>query len=174
VKRIFIFFGGSDETNETMTALISFLQLKRKDISAEVVVGQTNPHRQELYSICHQYEHVNFHYQISNMAELMSKADLSIGAGGTTTWERCFLALPSIVISVAKNQEEICETLAKWNVIKYVGKKEAVSPSLITNHIQSLLENEKERTEMSRLSYQLMKDTFINQKSMITELLRLG
>ena len=42
----------------------------------------------------------------NNMAELMLNADLAIGAGGATTWERCCLGLPSLVFVTAKNQEK--------------------------------------------------------------------
>ena len=34
----------------------------------------------------------------------MSLADLSIGAGGTMVWERCYLGLPALLISIADNQ----------------------------------------------------------------------
>jgi spore coat polysaccharide biosynthesis predicted glycosyltransferase SpsG len=43
----------------------------------------------------------------------MAQADLAIGAGGTTTWERCCLGLPSIIIEVAKNQAGIANEMAK-------------------------------------------------------------
>ena len=35
----------------------------------------------------------------------MSKADISIGTAGSTTWERCCLGLPSILINTALNQK---------------------------------------------------------------------
>ena len=33
-----------------------------------------------------------------NLKKLMSKADLAIGSGGTNTWERISLGLPSIFL----------------------------------------------------------------------------
>ena len=45
VKRIFVFFGGSDPTNETGKALQAIQQLGRTDIAIDVVVGSTNPHQ---------------------------------------------------------------------------------------------------------------------------------
>lgn len=41
---------------------------------------------------------------VPDMAALMADADLAIGAGGSTTWERCCLGLPSIIIGTATNQ----------------------------------------------------------------------
>ena len=36
---------------------------------------------------------VVLHPQLPSLAELMVKADLAIGAAGSTTWERCSLGL---------------------------------------------------------------------------------
>ena len=65
---------------------------------------------------------VKLHISINNMHELMLKADLAIGAGGTTSWERCCLGLPTIVIELADNQKLIIEQLAKSGAILNVGK----------------------------------------------------
>ncbi|MCM3729744.1 UDP-2,4-diacetamido-2,4,6-trideoxy-beta-L-altropyranose hydrolase [Neobacillus cucumis] len=171
VKRIFIFYGGIDHTNETGKALSAFLALGRNDFEVDVVVGQSNLYKMEIASICNMYEYLHFHCQINNMAELMNLADLAIGAGGTTTWERCLLGLPSIVVSIAENQEEICKSLAKKGVITYLGKKETIEQPCLTQHLKWLIENESKRTEMSLLSFQLMNDTIVSQQMMIKELM---
>ena len=172
VKRILIFFGGIDHSNETGKALSSVLALGRNNIQVDVVVGQSNRYKDQIASICKMYDFLHFHCQIENMAEIMRLADLAIGAGGTTTWERCFLGLPSIVVSIAENQEEICQSLAKEKVIFYLGNKNSIEQSCLTRHLKRLIENQAERTEMSRLSYQLMKDTIVSQQMMIKELMR--
>jgi UDP-2,4-diacetamido-2,4,6-trideoxy-beta-L-altropyranose hydrolase len=48
---------------------------------------------------------------VDNMAELMTSCDLAIGAGGSTTWERCALGVPSILIILAENQRNIGHSL---------------------------------------------------------------
>ncbi len=47
------------------------------------------------------------------MAELMSQADLAIGASGSSSWERCALGLPTINYVIADNQKPIAKELAK-------------------------------------------------------------
>ncbi|NEU32300.1 UDP-2,4-diacetamido-2,4,6-trideoxy-beta-L-altropyranose hydrolase [bacterium LRH843] len=170
VKRVILFFGGIDQTNETGKALAAFMALGRQDTQVDVVVGQNNRYKHELASMCNLHENLHFHCQVNNMAELMSRADLSIGAGGTTTWERLFLGLPSIIISIAANQEKICEDLSKEKLIIYLGKKESVDQQLITLQLKYLIENDEERSEMSRLSYLLFKDAINNQQLMLKEL----
>jgi len=172
VKRILIFFGGIDHSNVTGIALSSFLATGHSDIEVDVVVGHSNLYKNEIASVCNMYENLHFYCQIDNMAELMNLADLAVGAGGTTTWERCFLGLPSIVISIAENQEEICKSLAKEKVITYLGKKETVDQSCLTRHLQRVIENEAGRTEMSRLSLKLMKDSAISQQMMLKEIMK--
>lgn len=48
---------------------------------------------------------------VSNMAQLMAESDLAIGAAGTTSWERCCLGLPTIMLMLAENQCLIAELL---------------------------------------------------------------
>jgi|TARA_B110000259_G_C14031567_1_gene406932 UDP-2,4-diacetamido-2,4,6-trideoxy-beta-L-altropyranose hydrolase len=59
---------------------------------------------------------------VENMAEIMSKADLAIGAAGSTTWERCCLGLPTIQLVIAENQNFVAQSLVKAGVIKLLTK----------------------------------------------------
>lgn len=48
-----------------------------------------------------------------DMAKLMVQADLAIGAAGSTSWERCCLALPALTAILADNQREAAAHLEK-------------------------------------------------------------
>jgi len=50
---------------------------------------------------------------VGDMARLMASADFSIGAGGSTTWERCCLGLPSIIVETAANQNGAAAAMQK-------------------------------------------------------------
>jgi len=41
----------------------------------------------------------------------MLEADLAIGAGGSTSWERCCLGLPTLLFVTAENQRVVAENL---------------------------------------------------------------
>lgn len=58
---------------------------------------------------------------VLDMARRMTGADLSIGAGGTTSWERCCVGLPSIVVSIAENQVPIAQNLDRAGAAAYMG-----------------------------------------------------
>ena len=72
--------------------------------------------------LCSKIPFCNYFEQVENISKYMKKADLSLGAGGTSTWERCCLGLPSIVTSLSKDQERIIEDLSKIGCIINIGK----------------------------------------------------
>ncbi|MFA5490886.1 MAG: UDP-2,4-diacetamido-2,4,6-trideoxy-beta-L-altropyranose hydrolase, partial [Candidimonas sp.] len=48
---------------------------------------------------------------VNDMARLMTDSDLAIGAAGGTSWERCCLGVPSLVLALADNQRGVAATL---------------------------------------------------------------
>lgn len=82
VKRIIIFFGGSDPTNETTKALEAIRMLNRPDIAVDVVVGAFNPHRKVIEQIASDLPDCTCHFNVKDMAVLMAGAELAVGAGG--------------------------------------------------------------------------------------------
>lgn len=139
IKNILVFFGGSDLTNETEKAIKAIELLNNPDITVNVVVGASNKNKEKLKRFCAQNPQFKFYCQVDNMAELMNEADLAIGAGGTTIWERHFMELPSIVISVADNQTKICEDCAVEGLFKYLGKYDEVCVIDINNALKGFV-----------------------------------
>lgn len=135
IKNILVFYGGSDLTNETSKAIHALLQLDLTNVDVNVVVGGSNQRRKEIEDICWQHVWLHFYDQVNNMAELMNQADLMLGAGGTTTWERCFLGVPSLVTAVADNQVQICKDCHAAGLIEYVGFYDLVSEQDIVTGI---------------------------------------
>ena len=158
VKHILIYFGGIDITNETRKALEGICLLKRTDITVDVVVGSGNPHQEQIKSLCSVMTNVNFLCDVSNMAELMVKADLAIGAGGITTWERCYVGLPSITIVIAKNQKDVLEALHEAGAIWNLGYSDKVFSKDIARKINEVFANPVLVHEMSEKGRVLMKN----------------
>lgn len=48
---------------------------------------------------------------VDDMAARMARADLAIGAVGGTTWERCALGLPGLMLTIAANQRPAAQAL---------------------------------------------------------------
>lgn len=134
-KRILIFFGGSDPTDETGKVLQALQAIRLTDWQVDVVVGKANPKIREIARLCQQIG-AAYHCQIDYLAELMSKAAFSLGAGGVTMWERCFLGLPSLVTIVVENQRQSALATARFGAIKLLGWHEEVT---VTDYKQAIL-----------------------------------
>ncbi len=133
LKRVLVFFGGTDPTNETAKALRALRRWgEGKTFSIDVVIGGGNPHRAEVKGLVNTMPNALLHVQAVNMAELMARADLSVGAGGSTTWERLCLGLPSLVVTTAVNQESIAEALAEDDYHLLLGDHTSVDEEEIT------------------------------------------
>jgi UDP-2,4-diacetamido-2,4,6-trideoxy-beta-L-altropyranose hydrolase len=139
VDRVLVFFGGMDENNFTGRVLYALSRLERPELAVEVVLGAQHPHLEEIRRLCSNHG-FNCHVQTNRMAQLMSAADLSIGAGGVAVWERCCLGLPALVIQTAKNQEEQITASARRGLI-YAPQLDNMSEAEISRHLLSLLEN---------------------------------
>ncbi len=140
IKRVLIFFGGSDPTNETEKALEAICFLNRPDIAVDVVVGTANPHKERIKQLCAALPYVTFHCQVNDIAQLMVNADLSIGGGGTATWERCCVGLPSLVVTIADNQRDVAKNLFKVGIIINLGWYEEVKKEDIRSALENLLD----------------------------------
>ena len=141
IERILVFFGGSDPTNETEKTLFALRLLNRPDIALDVVVGSANPQSQRIERLCTELPNAVFHCQIGNMAELIVKADLAIGAGGSSTWERCFLGLPALTVIVADNQAETTISMAEAGAIWNLGPAAEVTPDSLVQALQQILDD---------------------------------
>lgn len=145
LRRILLFYGGSDRTRETEKAIAALLKLRLFAVQVDVVVGGSNARSEIVRALCEKQQGFQYHFQGTNMAELMARADLSLGAGGTAMWERCFLGLPAIVTAIAENQLAICQDCAEAGLIRYLGRWDEVSPEDIAGAVAEFSQAEKLR-----------------------------
>jgi len=158
VQRIVIFFGGFDFLNYTTLAIQALIKLfamqTTKAIEVDVVIGSAHTHAVEISQLCDRYE-FKLHTQIENMAELLSNADLCIGAGGISTWERCSVGLPTIALCVADNQRSQLENAAIQGLLYAPQLGEDKLTSLCA-HILSCLENPASLMHLTQNAMQMV------------------
>jgi UDP-2,4-diacetamido-2,4,6-trideoxy-beta-L-altropyranose hydrolase len=173
INRILVFFGGTDPTNETEKALRALTNFGEK-FQVDVIVGATNPNKNNIQAFCE--KHNNYHYftQVSNISEFMNQADLAIGAGGTTTWERCFFGLPSITIIVADNQKEATESVSSVGATVNLGMSSQVLESDVVEVINSLLQDPEKMRRLSVKSRDLVNAQFIKEYPLLNILFEGG
>ncbi len=115
IKHILISVGGSDIKNITY----DILQNINNDYITVVALGKNSPHNSMLKNYA-KNKNIIIIINTGDMAELMLNADLAIGAGGSTSWERCCLSLPTLLYITADNQKEISENLERIGAVKIV------------------------------------------------------
>ena len=88
VKRVLVFFGGTDPQNMTGMTLDALSNQDLNHLEVDVVVGANNPHRKSIEQQVLDRPLTILHKPRTHLADLMAKADLSLGAGGVSTWNR--------------------------------------------------------------------------------------
>lgn len=91
---------------------------------------------------------VKIHRDVQDMAALMREADLSVGAGGTASYERCCLGLPALVVRLAGNQEQNIRELAKTGAAEEIHDLAALA-----SRIMALRESPRILLKMSEAAF---------------------
>ena len=156
VQRIFLFFGGSDPGNLTCRALEALSDPGLIYLNVDVVIGESNMNRGQVEKLASKRKNTQLYIQIDNIAQLMGEADLALGAGGSTTWERLFLGLPSITIINAVNQKQVTEDLEQFGAIWNLGWHEEVSTNLIARKFFLAINSPETLKSLSKKSFSLL------------------
>jgi UDP-2,4-diacetamido-2,4,6-trideoxy-beta-L-altropyranose hydrolase len=147
LRRLFIFFGGMDSTNFTLPVLNSLAKLKLLGIDVDVVIGAEHPTRDAIQNICREQAYT-CHIQTKDMAKLLLEADAAIGAGGSTTWERCCLGLPSLAFIVAPNQRALTVHANQLGLLK-AAQADICDSVALSKEIEDFMNEDTERQLMS-------------------------
>ena len=149
VRRVLLFFGGCDPQNATGMALEVLSHPDLKHLDVDVVIGANNPNREALERQSRERPQTTIYGLRPYLADLMAQADLAIGAGGATTWERMCLGLPTIVISIAENQRPASEALAKAKLIYFAGHFSRIKTDQLAQLLKRYCYDAENLTELS-------------------------
>lgn len=149
INRVLVYFGGTDWQNMTTLALKALSQDEFRFLEVDVVVGSNYPFLSDLKELISRRSKTNLHQSLPNLASLMSFADLAIGAGGTTMWERMSMGLNALVISLADNQLPACESLQKEDLIHYLGSYNDLSVGMLTKYLRQRIANTEQNSDLS-------------------------
>ena len=131
LQRVLVFFGGVDSDNLTGRTLEALMDPALAHLTVDVVLGRESPHQQAVADLVAQRQCTTLHAPLPSLAGLIARADLAIGAGGSTTWERACLRLPSLVVAIAANQIPFAEALHQAGHLQLLGESSTVSPEQI-------------------------------------------
>lgn len=155
VKRLLVFMGGSDPTHETLKVLEALKDFNVNYI--DVVVGDSNPDKIDIKKVCDTRGYY-YHQQITYLADLMRQGDFSLGAGGATTWERCFVGLPAACTIVADNQKVGTAYAGELGACINLGWYENVTPQTYKNVLQQITPKQLQRISEKGLAITASKE----------------
>jgi UDP-2,4-diacetamido-2,4,6-trideoxy-beta-L-altropyranose hydrolase len=139
LRRVLIFFGGVDRGNLTARSLEALMDQKLAPLAVDVVLGRQSPHRHSVEELVSQRPFTTLHGPLPSLAGLIARADLSIGGGGATTWERACLKLPSLVVAIATNQIPSAEAMHQAGHLQLLGDAATVSAEKIRSALLARL-----------------------------------
>jgi UDP-2,4-diacetamido-2,4,6-trideoxy-beta-L-altropyranose hydrolase len=115
LKSLLITMGGVDKSNFTEKVLLACSRCELDfNLSITVVMGSSAPWLAQVQEVAANMPWpTEVKVSVNNMAELMAESDFAIGAAGATSWERCTLGLPSLLMVIADNQRDVASALEK-------------------------------------------------------------
>ncbi|MBX9407566.1 UDP-2,4-diacetamido-2,4,6-trideoxy-beta-L-altropyranose hydrolase [Pseudomonas baetica] len=153
-RRVLVNFGGFDaarQTHHAMQALADFAELQ-----VDFVAGADNPALAHMQAMVETRPNWHLHSFVSDFYQRMTEADLFIGAGGGTSWERAAMGLPTICIAVSNNQQANGEVMAAAGAHVFMGAREQVTVEQLRQAIGFVTENVYLRQSLAERSRQLV------------------
>jgi UDP-2,4-diacetamido-2,4,6-trideoxy-beta-L-altropyranose hydrolase len=120
-QRILAFFGGVDAHDLSSKALEAFIGLQRDDVQFDLVLSGQYAGRNRVETLAQGHANIHLYSRLPTLAPLMAQADLALGAGGATTWERLCMGLPTLVVTLAENQRESAEEQQRQGLVQILG-----------------------------------------------------
>ncbi len=152
VERLLVCFGASDPKNYCGRAVEAVLESSLQ-CRIDIAVSQSSPNADLLRALASRLGgDIELHFDTAQMPELMAKADLSIGAAGATTWERCCLGLPAIVYRVADNQARIAEALSQHDAAWVMGDAASMNGGELIKALETLSSDHDRRSQMAEMA----------------------
>lgn len=154
VRRILVFFGGGECSTEILKASSALRRLNKPGITVDVVVSRADHaladavHSELPGAVVHGY--------VEDMATLMVAADLTLGAAGSTTWERCCVGLPALTVSLAPNQDPIGASVGEVGAVLHLGRSSEVTVDVMERAIRNLIEAPAALERMSARALELV------------------
>jgi len=145
IKNILVTLGGVDSQNITAGVLKVLSNIPHiKDAVVNVILGSQSKHIDNVQLEAKKSSlNITIHVNTNKVAELISQADIAIGAGGISAWERCVLGVPAIVFALAENQIFVVNQLQKKGISIFINSLDELTKAInkITNNLSLFSEN---------------------------------
>lgn len=151
VRRVLVSLGLTDVGGIT-GRVARLLQPHLGEAKLDLVLGGGAPSLPDLWALAADDPRLALHIDTQHMPELVLEADLAIGAGGSTTWERCVLALPTLTLILADNQVAAARALEAAGVAPCLDVHAPDFETAFVREVQALLAGADRRAALSAAS----------------------
>jgi UDP-2,4-diacetamido-2,4,6-trideoxy-beta-L-altropyranose hydrolase len=141
LRNILIFFGGSDPHNLTTLTLRALRQVLTPRTTVDVIIGPVNNHAEAITASADRLDSCTVHENVTEMAPLMIQADFCIGGGGSTTWERCCLGLPTVVVASSESELQLSEHLASLGIGLCAGSYRSLTVDRLADALRTVFDD---------------------------------
>lgn len=151
INRILITFGGTDSLNLSVKILDALDEVSTRSVlEIDVLLGSNAPWASAVINFSKKMKKkCNVIIDAKNVSELMMRADLCIGSAGSTSWERCALGLPAVLVCVADNQRMVISEICKRNAAIEISLEELLlnGKNVIEDALNSVSVNLKQMVD---------------------------
>jgi UDP-2,4-diacetamido-2,4,6-trideoxy-beta-L-altropyranose hydrolase len=123
MRQLLITMGGVDQPNATRQVLQALKNCALPQACRiTVVMGLKAPWLQNVREIAAQMPWpTEVVVNVNDMAERLTDSDLAIGAAGSTSWERCCLGVPTLMVVLAENQQLGAHAMEAAHAARLIG-----------------------------------------------------
>jgi UDP-2,4-diacetamido-2,4,6-trideoxy-beta-L-altropyranose hydrolase len=153
VQSIMVSMGATDPTNAS-AKIVSALNAAGLQIRSDIVLGSAAPHRDAVARALK--PGMNLLVDPQDFPARVAKADLVIGTPGQSSLERATLGVPSLVVPVADNQNDLCDMLARNGAAECLPREILDDPQRLGARISTLVADGEKRALLSRAAARLV------------------
>lgn len=154
VHRVLVAMGLTDVGGIT-SRVIERLRPRLGPVGIDIVLGAAAPSLPGLAKVARRDPRLMLHVDTPHMARLTAEADIGIGAAGSSTWERCVVGLPSLMVVLADNQKTAALALAEREAALVVDVADPDFDDALDRAIFRLLQDEALRRRLAARSAEI-------------------
>jgi len=136
--KVLVSLGGADYLRLSARIIAELGTFCRDEIEVRLITGDVSINRLGDYlpgDLSFQLQIVRF---AEDYPEMVKWADLAVTAGGSSCWEFAYMGVPTVILTLADNQEGLSGELARRNVAINLGSAENLADGDIASSIKSL------------------------------------
>lgn len=152
-KKVLVSLGGGETREACLKIANAILQLKGMDV---LILSEADSVDSETLRLISLRSTIRLEPSVSDMPGVMAWADMAVTGAGSTCWETAFMGLPSIVLVLAENQEQVATSLSSAGVAVNLGWHSSVNESDLVKAISCMSDDFARRQDMSRRAQRLV------------------